>query len=70
MVFKRLASYHRFCFRGSEENPFINGKKDAYLELQEKFALEKLQKKMNDMTKKMYALAQPVVHIIIIAKID
>jgi lysophospholipase L1-like esterase len=54
----------------AKKNPFINGKKDAYVELHQRSSREKLQKEMDDMTTQMYTLANPVVHTITIRKID
>jgi len=54
----------------AKKNPFINGKKDAYMELHEKSERDAIQQQMNDMADEMYKLAKPVQHIITIEKID
>jgi lysophospholipase L1-like esterase len=54
----------------AKKNPFINGKKDAYMETHGKSQRDAIQKQMNDMTDEMYKLAQPVEHRIAIEKID
>ncbi len=54
----------------AKKNPFIGGKKDAYLELHEKSAREKVQKQMDEMTDKMYQLAKPVTHKVSIEKVN
>lgn len=54
----------------AKKNPFINGKKDAYLQTHEKSQRNKIQQQMNEMTDEMYQIAQPVEHIITIEKID
>ncbi|MFT4156033.1 SGNH/GDSL hydrolase family protein [Parafilimonas sp.] len=54
----------------AKKNPFINGKKDAYMETHEKSQRAAIQEQMDDMTDEMYRLAKPVVHIITIEKID
>jgi hypothetical protein len=54
----------------AKKNPFINGKKDAYMELHEKSQREAIQKQMIDMADEMYELAQPGKRIIAIEKID
>ncbi|MGN6264647.1 MAG: SGNH/GDSL hydrolase family protein [Ginsengibacter sp.] len=54
----------------AKKNPFINGKKDAYMELHEKSQRDAIQQQMNDMADEMYSLAKPVQHIITIVKID
>jgi len=54
----------------AKKNPFINGKKDAYMELHEKSRRDAIHQQMNDMTDEMYKLAKPVQHSITIEKID
>lgn len=54
----------------AKKNPFINGKKEAYLETHEKSQRNKIQEQMNVMTEEMYQLAKPVEHIITIKKIN
>lgn len=54
----------------TKKNPFINGKKDAYMELHEKSQRDAIHQQMNDMTDEMYKLAEPVQHSITIEKID
>jgi lysophospholipase L1-like esterase len=54
----------------AKKNPFINGKKEAYLETHEKSQRNKIQEQMNVMTEEMYQLAKPVEHIITIEKIN
>ncbi|MEX6690683.1 SGNH/GDSL hydrolase family protein [Danxiaibacter flavus] len=54
----------------AKKNPFIGGKKDAYLELHEKSARDKVQKQMDEMTDKMYQLAKPVAHKVSIEKVN
>jgi len=54
----------------AKKNPFINGKKDAYLQTHEKSQRNKIQQQMNEMTDEMYRIAKPVEHIITIEKID
>jgi hypothetical protein len=54
----------------AKKNPFINGKKDAYMELHEKSQRDAIHQQMNDMTDEMYKLAEPVQHSITIEKID
>ena len=54
----------------AKKNPFINGKKDAYMETHEKSQRDVIQKQMDDMTDEMYNLAKPVAHIITITKVD
>jgi hypothetical protein len=54
----------------AKKNPFINGKKEAYLQTHEKSQRNKIQQQMNDMTNEMYRIAKPVEHIIMIEKVD
>jgi hypothetical protein len=54
----------------AKKNPFINGKKDAYMETHEKSQRDAIQQQMNDMEVEMYKLAQPVAHTITITKVD
>ncbi|MEP6681604.1 MAG: SGNH/GDSL hydrolase family protein [Parafilimonas sp.] len=54
----------------AKKNPFINGKKDAYMETHEKSQRDIIQKQMNDMSNEVYKLAKPVEHIISIEKIN
>jgi hypothetical protein len=54
----------------AKTNPFINGKKDAYLETHEKSQRNKIQQQMNEMAEEMYRIAKPVEHIIAIEKND
>jgi len=54
----------------TKKNPFINGKKDAYMELHEKSQRDAIQQQMNNMADEMYKLAKPVQHIIAVEKID
>ena len=54
----------------AKKNPFINGKKDAYMELNDKSQRDNTQKQMNEMADEMYKLAKPAEHTITIEKID
>ncbi|MEO7045580.1 MAG: GDSL family lipase, partial [Ferruginibacter sp.] len=54
----------------AKKNPFVNGKKEAYLETHEKSQRDQIQQQMNDMTAEMYRMAKPVEHIITIEKIN
>lgn len=54
----------------AKKNPFINGKKEAYMETHEKSQRDAIQQQMKDMEVEMYKLAQPVAHTIAITKVD
>lgn len=54
----------------AKKNPFINGKKEAYMETHTKSQRDAIQQQMDNMADEMYKLAQPATHIITIEKID
>ncbi|MGN6354370.1 MAG: SGNH/GDSL hydrolase family protein [Parafilimonas sp.] len=54
----------------AKKNPFINGKKEAYMETHTRSQRDALQKQMDAMADEMYKLAQPAEHIISIEKVD
>lgn len=54
----------------AKKNPFVNGKKEAYMETHTKPQRDAIQQKMNDLADEMYRTAQPVEHTIAIEKIN
>ena len=54
----------------AKKNPFINGKKDAYMETHTKSQRDVIQKQMDIMADEMYKLAQPVEHTITIEQVN
>lgn len=54
----------------AKKNPFINGKKGAYLETNTKAQRDAIQQQMDELADEMYRLAKPVEHTIAVEKID